>query len=109
MIHKDVNIIFLGRFPYLHGMAGTKRIQHIIDVFKEYSNVNIKVIILQQNCKKSTSSGKYNGIPYQTVIPNSNRIKLLFFMPILYIKSCKIIRNFYSASCENILYIYWNL
>lgn len=46
---NKINLIFLGSFPYPHGMAGPKRIQHAIDGLKSFNDVNIRVISLRQS------------------------------------------------------------
>lgn len=104
--NQMLSIIFLGGFPYPHGMAGTKRIQHAIDALKEFPDVTIRVIILTQSSRENALNGSHMDIPYQTIMGDLRRLKMVFFLPMLYLKARGAIKRAFRADYENIIYNY---
>ncbi|NQU05947.1 MAG: glycosyltransferase [Calditrichaeota bacterium] len=103
---KELNIIFLGGFEYPQGMAGTKRIQHVIDGLKNLPDVTVRVVILRQLSSENVLAGTHNGIPYETVIGDFFRLKAALMLPLLHIKAKRIIRRLFLPDQANILYVY---
>jgi glycosyltransferase involved in cell wall biosynthesis len=104
--NQKQNIIFLGGFPYPQGMAGTKRIQHAIDGLKEFPDVAIRVIILTQSSHENSLNGSHRGIPYQTIMGDLRRIKAAFYLPLLSLKACRVIKWAFRENCNNVIYNY---
>ncbi len=102
---QELNVIFLGDFPYPKGMAGTKRIQHAIDALKE-NNANCRVIISRQKIALNEPDGFYQGTPYRTVMPDLIGWRLGALLPVLIAKSCIAIRRTFMAGSKNILFVY---
>jgi glycosyltransferase involved in cell wall biosynthesis len=60
----------MGNFLYPKGMAGTKRIQHIIDVMNPLQGMAVSLLLLRQSHagrNNDTLSGSYKGTPYTTI------------------------------------------
>ena len=103
---NKINLIFLGDFPYPHGMAGTKRIQHAIDGLKQFDDVSIRVIVLRQSSAANPPSGVYRDISYETVMPNLMRMKLVLLSPAFFAKAKAAIRRAFVPEERNILFVY---
>ncbi|HVO65022.1 MAG TPA: glycosyltransferase [Syntrophales bacterium] len=106
---KNVNLVFLGLFPYPHGMAGTKRIQHAIDAFKADFKVMIHVIILYQSSKQNILKGEYEGTVYETMLGDLYGMKKAIFLPLLYIRTIRALKRSWRRDCKNILYNYGSI
>ena len=102
---QELNIVIMAELPYPKGMAGTKRIQHAIDALRE-SNVNCSVIITRQKTEHNQPAGVYQGTPYLTVMPDLIGWRMGFFLPILIVKSCILLRGAFKAVNKNILFVY---
>ena len=101
-----LNIVFLGGFPYPQGMAGTKRIQHAIDALKVREDVSIRVIVLRQSSEENIPCGNHKGIPYETVMPNLLRAKMVLWAPLLWFKAIKAIMRAWRPGWRNVIYKY---
>ena len=105
-VSDSLNIVFIGGFPYPQGMAGTKRIQHAIDGMKRLGNVKSGVIVLRQSSTANIPTGVYQGTPYETVMPDLMRIKLVLLAPLFYAKARHAIRSAFDSNRKNILFVY---
>lgn len=105
-LNGSMNLIFMGGFSYPHGMAGTKRIQNIIDALKMYPDVRTRVVLQRQSGEESTLSGVHRGVPYETVMGNTVRAKMLVLLPILYFRTISILRRAFQPREQNIIYHY---
>lgn len=103
---NKINLVFLGGFPYPHGMAGTKRNQHAIDALKIYEEISIKVLILRQSSKDNQPTGNHQGIPYETVMPDLLRSGFIIKYPLFHRKVKLAIKNVYMPGVKNILHVY---
>ncbi|MFH2044516.1 MAG: glycosyltransferase [Pseudomonadota bacterium] len=102
---EHLNVVFVGSFPYPHGMAGTKRIQHAIDFFRE-QGVYTSVLVLRQSSLNNPLSGIYNGTPYETAVGDVNGRTLLMALPKLYFKAMSFFRRNRLSEGKNIIYNY---
>jgi glycosyltransferase involved in cell wall biosynthesis len=105
-LSKGVNIVFLGIFPYPHGLAATKRIQHSIDGLKVNRDVSMHVVVLRQLRSTNRFSGTYKGTSYETVIEDATPGKRIFLFPTLYIRAARVLKRLWRADCKNIIYNY---
>lgn len=96
----------MGGFSYPHGMAGTKRIQHAISALKDNPDVSIRVVILSQSSHDNVLQGTCEGIPYETVMGDLARMKMMALLPLLYFKTANLLRRYYRANFTNIIYNY---
>ena len=108
-MHKKINLIFMGGFTYPHGMASTRRIQNIINALKEQPCIETQVILQRQSTEENTLSGVYEGTPYQTIMGNLFRVKMLLALPILYYKTIVALKNAKRQDYENIIYFYGSI
>ena len=105
MATPKINIVFIGGFTYPSGMAGTKRVQHIIDYFFN-NNDSVKVLIVrQQTAHKSLDFGFFKGVFYTVLGNNLSFFKLLLF-PLIYLKGIKLLFQWKSNLNINVLYVY---
>jgi len=103
---EQMNIVFLGTFPYPRGMAGTKRIQHAIDGLRKLDNVSLGVVILRQSTKLNVLAGTHDGVRYETIMGDLLRGKAAMMAPIFYVRALQMIRKVFRADMKNILYVY---
>lgn len=104
---SSINLIFLAdNHEYPQGMAGTKRIQHAIDGLKNFSDISIRVVILRQSSRINALNGVHKGIPYETVMADIERSKLVLLAPLLHAKAKRVIRRVFRPAMKNILYVY---
>lgn len=96
----------MGGFTYPHGMAGTKRIQHVIDALKQYPDVTARVILQRQSSEHNILTGVHDGTPYETVMGDIFRAKVLLVMPLLYLKTCAALKRALRPDQKNVLYFY---
>jgi glycosyltransferase involved in cell wall biosynthesis len=118
MAEKKINlVVFIREYPV--GMAGTKRIQHLLEHLVR-NEINIKVLSFRSKNRQPSKSGVHNSIPYINLEPGLDlkilhlpRIILYYFEGLAAIlrsrkKGCKnIIYNSGGISIENILFIAW--
>ena len=103
---KKINLIFMGGFTYPRGMAGTKRIQNAINALKEYPDISIRIILQRQSSADNTLAGVYEGTPYETVMGDVLRAKLLVALPILYYKTTMALKRAFRPDHKNVIYFY---
>lgn len=97
----------MGNFTYPYGMAGTKRIQNIINSLKEYSDdISMRVILQRQSSKDNILSGVQQGTPYETVMGDLFRARMFAAMPVLFYKTIVALRKAFRPSHKNIIYFY---
>jgi len=99
-----LNIIFIGE-SYLGGMAGSKRIQNIINSLLKSEAVTIfNLIIVNPNDKNKTEqTGLKNSVPYQKIVYNiANPFSLIRH----YIKGFRFISKAKNKNAQNIIYCY---
>ena len=72
----SLNLVFIGE-SYLGGMAGSKRIQNLINPLLKTPGVTIGNLILDEDPAIKVNSGIANGVVYQTV-RSANRVSTLF-------------------------------
>jgi glycosyltransferase involved in cell wall biosynthesis len=63
-----MNVVFMGNFPYPHGMASTRRVQYFIDYLVS-QNIFPRILLLRQGGQrvpKSKLKGDYAGVHYVT-------------------------------------------
>ena len=96
----------MGGFTYPRGMAGTKRIQNAINALKEYPDISIRVILQRQSSADNTLAGVYEGTPYETVMGDVLRAKLLVALPILYYKTTMALKRAFRPDHKNVIYFY---
>lgn len=101
-----MNIIFTGEFEFPHGMAGTRRVMHVIKGLLQFPNVSVQVVVLRQFCQHNNPNGIFNGIPYQTVMPDLIGRKMLMLAPVLYTRSRMVMQRLFRPGQCNFLYIY---
>jgi glycosyltransferase involved in cell wall biosynthesis len=105
MIRK-LNLVFMGGFTYPRGMAGTKRIQHAINALKEHPGSVIRVIVQRQSSGQNTLSGVYEGTPYETIMGDLLRAKMLAALPLLYYKTIAALKRAFRPDHKNVIYFY---
>lgn len=102
-MNKKINLVFMGGFTYPHGMAGTKRIQHAIKALRVFPGVTLRVIILRQSSRDNILSGVHEGTPYQTVMGDLLRAKVLVKLPLLYVRAIRLLRDAWLPDCRNFI------
>lgn len=118
MKEKGINLVVLTR-EYPIGMAGTKRIQHLLE-YLLLQNININVISLRCKNTQPAKSGIHNSIPYYIIgqgidmkFLQMHKIILYYLEGLTSILRCRnrncrnIIYNSGGISIENILFIAW--
>lgn len=103
---RKINLIFMGNFTYPHGMAGTKRIQNIINVMKEYPDIATRVILQRQASADNSLSGVYEGTTYETVMGDLLQTRMLLLLPMLYYKTVAALKRALRPDCKNVIYYY---
>jgi glycosyltransferase involved in cell wall biosynthesis len=104
--NRKLNIVFLGEFSYPHGMAGTKRIQHAIDVIQDDSSVSTSVIVLRQSSKDNRLNGFHDGIKYKTIMGDLLGAKIAFCYPMYYLKTMRALKSAFRSDSDNVIYSY---
>lgn len=103
---KKINLVFMGGFTYPRGMAGTKRIQHVINALKGYPDVTARVILQRQSSRDNILSGIHEGTPYETVMGDLLGPKVVVSLPLLYFKTIRALKDAWHPNRKNILYHY---
>jgi len=97
----------MGEFTYPHGMAGTKRIQHAINGLKNNPDVTVRVVLQRQSSSENElSSGVHEGTPYETVMGDLLRAKMVALLPLLYLKTIRVLKKAWRENCKNVIYYY---
>jgi glycosyltransferase involved in cell wall biosynthesis len=105
-VNKKINLVMTGGFTYPHGMAATKRVQHAIDSLKNYPGIAIRVILQRQSSEHNTLSGIHEGTPYETVMGDLLRSKMLVALPTLYYKTIAALKRAFRPDHKNVIYFY---
>lgn len=105
-LRERMNVVFMGGFTYPRGMAGTKRIQNIINALKRHPEVEARVILQRQASADNVLCGTHEGTPYETVLGDVLRAKLLALLPMLYCKTFAALRRAFRPGQKNIVYFY---
>jgi glycosyltransferase involved in cell wall biosynthesis len=102
------NIIFTGEFTYPDGMAGTKRIQHLIDYLSIENTVKVFLFRQKTNHKSSLKiEDKKDNITYRIIGSNLGKsLKALFFLPLSVIYGFITLSQWKLNNVKNILYVY---
>jgi len=100
------NVVILGFFPYPRGMAGTKRIQHVIDGLKSFPDISLSVIVTRQASSQNTLCGIHGGVCYETILGDSQRWKFMLKLPYFFWKSSCAVKRAYRPDSRNVLYVY---
>lgn len=103
---EKINLVFMGGFTYPRGMAGTKRIQNAINALKQYSGISTRVILQRQSREDNILSGVYEGTPYETVMGDLLRGKMIVALPILYCRTIAALKRALSPDHKNVIYFY---
>ncbi len=115
---KKVNLVVFTR-DYPVGMAGTKRIQHLLDYLLS-QDVTISVIAFRSYIRQPAIKGTCNSIPYSCIGPgikmnlwHLHKIILYYIRGIIAIRNLKrkdfsnIVYNSGGINIENFLFILW--
>lgn len=103
---KKINLVVMGVFTYPRGMAGTKRVQNAISALKAYNDISIRVILQRQSSSDNALSGVHDGIPYETVMGDLLRGKMLAALPKLYYKTMVAFKKAFRPDHKNVIYFY---
>lgn len=96
----------MGGFTYPRGMAGTKRIQNIIGALKQYPGITARVILQRQSSELNILSGVHEGTPYETVMGDLLRAKMVAALPLLYCRTIAALKRAYRPEQRNVIYFY---
>lgn len=103
---RGINLGFLGGFNYPHGMAGTKRVQHVIDGLRTSSEFSIRVLIVRQSSRQNVLEGVYCGTPYETIKGDLSRAGTLLTLPLIYAKGRRALSRLFLPDRHNLLFVY---
>ena len=103
---KNINMIIMGGFTYPKGMAGTKRIQHVIDALKQYPDIFIKIILQRQSSEDTILSGVHESTPYETIMGDLRQTKMFILLPLLYYRTILALKMSFRSDCQNVIYFY---
>ncbi|MBN1124756.1 MAG: glycosyltransferase family 4 protein [Sedimentisphaerales bacterium] len=70
MADPKLNIVFMMKHPYPHGMASTKIIQNIIDYLARFEDISMSVLSLRGGriqYADNPAQGRYREVDYQTI------------------------------------------
>ena len=96
----------MGGFTYPHGMAGTKRIQNSINALKEFPDIEIQVILQRQSSGDNILAGVHEGTPYKTVVGDFFGARMFAALPIVYYKTCSVLKKAFQPDQKNVIYFY---
>jgi glycosyltransferase involved in cell wall biosynthesis len=103
---KKINLILMGGFTYPRGMAGTKRIQNVINSLKENPDIATRVILQRQSTEHNILSGVHEGTPYETVMGNLLRGRMVAALPLLYFRTVTALKRAFRPDQKNVIYFY---
>ena len=103
---KKINLVFMGGFTYPRGMAGTKRIQNVINALGQYPDVAVRVILQRQSSRDNTLAGVHAGTSYETVMGDVLQARMFAALPILYYKTCATLKRAIRPHQKNMIYFY---
>jgi glycosyltransferase involved in cell wall biosynthesis len=103
-VTPNFNIVFVGE-SYLGGMAGSKRLQNIINALLKTGNSNIANLIIHNPNEPfpEKTTGDKNGVRYRIL---NYKIKNPFSVLAFYQKAFKFVNSSKSEKLKNILYCY---
>jgi glycosyltransferase involved in cell wall biosynthesis len=105
---KKLNIVFTGEFTYPIGMAGTKRIQHLIDYLSIENTV--KVFLFRQKINHPVSlkmEGKKGNVIYQNIGSEIGMsLKAIYLLLISILLGFITLWKWKIRGSKNILYVY---
>lgn len=96
----------MGTFTYPRGMAGTKRIQNLINGLKQYPDISIRVILQRQSTEHNILSGVHEGTPYETVMGDLLRARMFVALPLLYYRTMAALKRAFRSDVKNVIYYY---
>ena len=96
----------MGGFTYPRGMAGTKRIQNIISSLKQYPDITTRVILQRQSSDLNILSGVHDGTPYETVMGDLLRTKMVAALPLLCYRTIATLKMAFRPEHKNMVYFY---
>jgi glycosyltransferase involved in cell wall biosynthesis len=106
---SHLNIVFMGNFPYPHGLAATKRVQGFIDYLCSIDVVP-RVLILRQGGErvpKCQLRGYYSSVYYRTIGYGFNLSPQMFYkLPWFFINGCLSLIRWRKTNLTNYLYCY---
>jgi glycosyltransferase involved in cell wall biosynthesis len=102
---ERLHVVVMGDFLYPQGMAGTKRVQHVVKAFQN-QNISCEVIAARQSTVSNKPEGVFEGTRYHTIVPNLIGWRFGLFLPLFIIKSLSAIRCAFKKDRKNILIIY---
>ncbi|MBL7918675.1 MAG: glycosyltransferase [Bacteroidia bacterium] len=104
--HLKLNIVFLGE-SYLGGMAGSKRIQNLINSFLKIDTAYISNLIIHDpnDLLPDRSTGEKNAVKYEII---SYNIKNPFSFFRFYLNALNFLTKAKNKNSKNILYCYDN-
>lgn len=103
---KPLNLIVLGTFPFPEGMAGTKLMRAVIKGLRDDPGISIRVVVLRQSSRENPLSGVHEGIPYETVLADLTRARMALWLPLLQIKTTRLLRRLVRSDCQNVILKY---
>lgn len=96
----------MGGFTYPRGMAGTKRIQNIISALKQYPDITTRVILQRQSSELNILSGVHDSTPYETVMGDLLRARMVVLLPLLYFRTIAALKRAFKPGHRNVIYFY---
>ena len=96
----------MGGFAYPRGMAGTMRVQNVINSLKVYDDIAIRVIVLRQSTEENILSGVHEGTPYETIMGDCFRVQMFIKLPLFYYKTVSALKKAFRKDHRNIIYFY---
>jgi hypothetical protein len=106
---NGLNIVFMGNFPYPYGLAGTKRVQKLIDYLCSI-NIIPRVLTLRQAGEQVTRSqlnGYYNSVYYKTIGYGLNLgPSLIYKLPLFFFHGYITLLKWRQKDSANYLYCY---
>lgn len=103
---EGINLVLMGSFSYPRGMAGTRRVQNVIDSLRQYPGISLQVILQRQSSQGDPLQGVHRGIPYQTVMGDLLRTRMLLALPLLCHKTVAALKEALRPGQKNVIYFY---
>jgi glycosyltransferase involved in cell wall biosynthesis len=108
-VKRDLNIVFMGNFPYPHGLASTKRVQKFIDYLCSI-DIFPGVLVLRQGGERLATSqlqGYHYSVRYRTIgYALSLSPRLIYQLPMFFIDGCLTLLEWRKRNLFNCLYCY---
>jgi glycosyltransferase involved in cell wall biosynthesis len=107
---KDkMNIVFMGNFPYPHGMAETRHVQYFVD-YTTSMGIPAKLLVLRQggeNVQQSHLKGYHNNVYYLTIGSDLELgISLFYKLPLYLFRGFLSILKWRKRGYTNYIYCY---